>query len=74
MRVLTLEEMELVAGGCGSPKARPKKSSGCHTSKPRCGSGSHGGGGKPKCGGGQSSNSSSSGGCTPPPVVTPPSI
>lgn len=67
MRVLTLEEMELVAGGCGKPKAKsckpaPKKN--CGPKKP-----SRGGRG----GRSNSSNSSSEdGGGTPPPPPPPP--
>ena len=59
MRILTLEEMELVAGGGGSrPKAKraPKRS------------GSHSGGGS-GCGSHSGQGSSSGGGCgTPPPL------
>ncbi|MES2279805.1 MAG: hypothetical protein V4542_00180 [Pseudomonadota bacterium] len=60
MRVLTLEEMELVAGGCGKPKAKsckpaPKKN--CGPKKP-----SRGG-----CGGRSNSSSEDGGTVTPPP-------
>ncbi len=67
MRVLTLEEMELVAGGCGKPKAKS-----CKPAKKSCGPK------KPSRGGchGNSSNSSSSedggGTVTPPPPDLPP--
>ncbi|MBI2724792.1 MAG: hypothetical protein HYX42_00945 [Polaromonas sp.] len=67
MRILTLEEMELVAGGCGKPKARSHKAA--SPKKP----------GRGACGGrsnsSNSSNSSSEDGGTvtpppPPPVDT----
>lgn len=67
MRVLTLEEMERVAGGTGKPKsgATPKGGHGGAHSGSASGSG---GGGS----GSGSSNSSSSGGIvtTPPPTGT----
>lgn len=62
MRILTLQEMELIAGGGGSrPKVKraPKRT------------GSHSGGSSSGCGGGSHSGqgSSSGGGCGTPPTV-----
>jgi hypothetical protein len=67
MRILTLEEMELVSGGKGGSK-RAKGHGGAKSGKAASNSCNAGSGSSGKCGcTGGGSSSSSNGGCTPPP-------
>lgn len=68
MRVLTIEEMDVVAGGCGAPKVKKPKKSKCKGgSKSGKGSSSGKSSGKGSSSGKKSGKASSGKGCLPPP-------